>query len=90
MGLGVVLETHGGVFGYQPCQGTGQFVLIGLAGCGNGHGQQGVGEHPRLNQDRRIWVAQRVGRLGLGQFGHHTQIPSDGYRLGAQQISQRR
>jgi len=89
MRLGVVLEPHGGVFGHQPRQGTCQPVLIGLGCRGDGDGQQRVREHPRLDQRGRVLAAQRVGGLGLGQLGHDAQVPGNGHRLGAQQVSER-
>jgi hypothetical protein len=90
VGLGVPLEPHGDVLGDQPLQGASQLVLVALGLGVDRHGEQRLGQHPRLDQGRAVLAGQGVGRLRRVDLRHQRQVARDGVGLGQQLVAHRR
>ena len=95
MGLGVVFHPHRQVLGLEPLQRptslSSSRLCLGL----DRDGQQRVGKHPRLDDDRPVLGRDRVPGLGVAQLAtlprrHPRAAPVDRWRRRACEIARRR
>jgi hypothetical protein len=88
-GLAVVLEPQRGVLGHEPRQGLRELVLVGLGLGPDGDRQEGLRHHPRLHEQRRVLVRERVTRLGAGELRDGADVTGDALRQRALRLAQR-